>query len=120
MTHLTAADLLTFRRQLEAIGIDDATIAEAIRLGGNRLPLFAGQIRGQYVYSDGSRYAHFNVPGWYAVERVAPIALPVVNPSVGPAVTLRSERGARFDCDGAHLRAGLDLNLALIADGHPL
>lgn len=114
MTHLTAADFLAFRRQLEQIGIDDATIAEAIRLGGNRLPVFAGQVRGCYLRADGTRPLMFAVPGWYAIEHIGP----VVSPKRGPMLRIRSKPTADpFACSSFDIRHGLDVNLACVADG---
>jgi len=66
----TVHALVTFRDHLTAIGLNEDTIADAIRIGGDQIPVFGSQLSGVYLSPAGERTAHHAVPGWYRIESV--------------------------------------------------
>lgn len=100
--------LVTFRDQLARLGFDDETIAEAIQLGGDSIPVFGQQLTGHYRRADGLRECHFAVPGWYRIEAID-----------GNTVRLRKDmpNADPFFCGASHIRFVLGANLEYVAKG---
>jgi hypothetical protein len=104
--------LYHFRSLLKMIGVTDETIAEAIRLGETKIPVFGQQLRGMYqrIGSDGKLIleCHFAVPGWYEVLHV-----------LGNSVTIKSvhPRADEFVCGKEQIRAILAVNLEYVEKG---
>lgn len=98
---------MTFAEKLTAIGIHDSTIAEAIRLGGDKIPVFSGQLRGCYVGKHGLREAHFAVPGWYEIHSVSQLF----------GVVLLNKHGERFETSPDDILFVLAPNLEYVAQG---
>lgn len=65
-----ATRMIEFRNNLTAIGFSDETIAEAIRLGEDTIPVYSCQLSGCYIRPDGTRYAHYATPGMYRIVGV--------------------------------------------------
>ena len=102
--------LSTARDHLAAVGCREETIAEAIRLGGDLIPVFGSQLKGCYIRPDGRRESHFAVPGWYQIMSIDCRILTIVKPS--------SVQPHRFECDAQSLLAVLGANLECVAKGH--
>lgn len=99
-------ELLCFRQKLCALGFDDETIAEAIRLGHNSIPVWVQQLQGCYIRDDGRRFPHFAVTGWWHIERVE-----------GNCVRLLDKNGERFETSANDIKAVLSVNLEYVAKG---
>jgi hypothetical protein len=109
MTLNEAADtLVTFRNHLEALGVYDETIAEAIRLGGDQIPVFGTQLKGCYIRDNGDRMPHFAVPGWYRILHVE---------GKGVWIKKDGENTDPFEFYADYLLAVLEANLEYVAKG---
>ena len=107
LLHRKGRHLMNFAGMLRQIGINEETIAEVIRLGNDRVPVFGQQLKGVYLKGV-ERYAHFAVPGWYWIESVT-----------GNTIRMRSDKigSDPFETSCYQLQAVLAANLECVEDG---
>lgn len=74
---------------------------------GCSIPVFGQQLRGCYI-SDGERYPHYAVPGWYIVEAIQ-----------GRTVVIRRDKPGSdpFECSRDMIDAVLGASLESVANG---
>lgn len=103
--------MTNLRDVLSVIGCCEETITEAIRLGGDRIPVFGSQMKGYYIRPDGRRETHFAVPGWYQIESTSgDQCSTIVMRSTHP-------RADAFECGSYWLPGFLGANLECVTKG---